>query len=122
SKLHEQGMLTATNPVLTALNKAPILSPYAKDVYNNELPTYGAVRQFGVSNPLAVLNNMNVKSDVYDVFVNTRLDYKSSPHWLLSGTVGIYSSYNRQATFVPGLSDQTIVPLEKGVALNTARA
>lgn len=122
SKLHEQGMLTATNPVLTALNKAPILSPYAKDVYNNELPTYSAVRQFGVSNPLAVLNNMNVKSDVYDVFVNTRLDYKASPHWLLSGMVGIYSSYNRQATFVPGLSDQTIVPLEKGVALNTARA
>jgi len=122
SKLHEQGMLTATNPIITALNKAPILNPFAKDAYNNELPTYDAVRQFGVSNPLAVLNSMSVKSDVYDIFVNTKLDYRATDNWLVSGVVGLYSAYNRQSTFVPGLSSGTIVPLENGIALNTARS
>jgi TonB-linked SusC/RagA family outer membrane protein len=122
SKLHEQGMLKATNPLLTALNKAPILSPYTKDEYNHILPTYDVVRQFRVSNPLAVLNTMDVKSDVYDVFFNTGMNYKFSNNLTLTGQLGLYSNYNRESTFVPGRTTASVLPLENGIALNTARS
>ncbi len=120
--LHEQGMLQATNPILTALNKAPILSPYTKDEYNNELPTYDVVRQFNISNPLAVLHTTRIRSDVYDVFVNAGLNYRPNADWTLGTTFGVYTNYTRQSTFIPGLSSRSIVPLENGIALNTSRS
>ncbi len=122
SNLHEQGMLEATNPILTALSKAPILNPYTKDEYNNELPSYDVVRQFNISNPLAVLNTMTVRSDMYDVFVNAGVNYRPNTNWTIGTVLGIYTNYTRQSTFVPGITDRTVMPLENGVALNTARA
>ncbi|GAB3650631.1 TonB-dependent receptor [Echinicola sediminis] len=122
SKLHEQILSDASNPLMAALFKAPILSPFRKDEYNNQLPAYDAVRQFGVSNPLAVMNNTKMESDNFDLFLNTGLNFLASEHTTLSGTFGYYSGYKRQTSFIPGRSDLTIVPLEEGVALNTARA
>jgi len=120
--LQEQGMLPATNPILAALYRAPILSDRLKDSENNLLPDYDGVRQFGVTNPVALLNTGKVSSDVYDIFVNANLAYKASTNLRFNGTIGLFSNYTRQATFVPGLSSGTVVPLENGIALNTARA
>lgn len=122
SKVHEQILSDASNPLVAALYKAPILSPFKKDEYNNQLPAYDAVRQFGVSNPLAVVNDTKMESDNFDVFVNTGINYQANENAVLSATFGYYSGYKRQSTFIPGRSNQTIVPLEDGVALNTARA
>ncbi|MBD8490692.1 SusC/RagA family TonB-linked outer membrane protein [Echinicola sp. CAU 1574] len=122
SKLHEQILSDASNPLMAALYKAPILSPFKKDEYNNQLPAYDAVRQFGVSNPLSVMNDTKMESDNFDVFLNTGLNYQANDNTLIQGVFGYYSSYKRQTSFIPGRSSQTIVPLEEGVALNTARA
>ncbi|UCS94987.1 TonB-dependent receptor [Echinicola marina] len=122
SKLHEKVLSDASNPLMAALYKAPILSPFKKDEYNNQLPAYDAVRQFGVSNPYAVLNNTKMESDNFDLFLNTGLNFQASDYTTISGTFGYYSGYKRQTSFIPGRSDQTIIPLEEGVALNTARA
>ncbi|MFD2036839.1 SusC/RagA family TonB-linked outer membrane protein [Belliella marina] len=122
SSLHEQGMLQATNPLLAASGKAPILSPFRKDEFNNELPTYDVVRQFGVSNPLALLHTTNMISDAYDLFLNTGLHYQLNQNWKATGVFGYYAGYNRQSAFIPGRTSRSIVPLEDGVALNTARA
>ncbi|QQT27167.1 SusC/RagA family TonB-linked outer membrane protein [Sphingobacterium spiritivorum] len=122
NKLHEQGMLQATNPMLASLYQAPILSPYRKDDRNNILPDYDIVRQFNVSNPLALLNTTTINSDIYDVFVNAGVKYKATQNINVYGTFGLFSSYNRQSTFIPGLSSRTILPLENGVALNSARS
>lgn len=120
--LQEQGMLPATNPILAAFYRAPILSHRIKDRDNNLLPDYDGVRQFGVTNPVALMNTGKVSSDVYDIFVNANLAYKASANLRLNGTIGLFSNYTRQATFVPGISNATVIPLENGIALNTARA
>ncbi|TJZ61131.1 SusC/RagA family TonB-linked outer membrane protein [Sphingobacterium olei] len=122
SKLQEQGISRETNPVLAAMYRAPVLSPYKKDRDNNLLPDYDAIGYFGVTNPVALLNDGNVSSDIYDVFVNANLIYKASANLRFTGTVGLFSNYTRQALFVPGLSSGTVAPLEGGIALNTARA
>ena len=122
SELYEQGMLEATNPLLTAVYKAPILNPYRKDAFNNSLPGYDAIRQFGVSNPLAVVNQLSIGSDVYDFSFNTGLNYRVTPKLTLSGTFGLYYNYNRENAFISGKDNKAILPLQDGVALNTARA
>jgi TonB-linked SusC/RagA family outer membrane protein len=122
SQLHEQGMLEATNPLLTSLYKAPILSPYRKDVFNNQLPGYDVVRQFNVSNPLSVLNNVSMGTDMYDFTFNTGLNYNHSKEFKVTGTFGLFYNYSRENAFIPGKTLHTIVPLQGGSALNTARA
>lgn len=121
SKLHEQGMLQATNPVLAALYQAPLLSPYKKDVFNNQLPGYDVVRQFNVSNPSAVVNTIEMGADVYDFNFNTGINYRLTDDFKLTGTLGLYYNFNREGAFIPGKTYKTIVPLQEGVALNTSR-
>lgn len=122
SKMQEQGILTATSPLMSALYRAPILSPFLKDADNNILPELDGVGQFGVSNPLALLQTGDFKSDIYDVFVQANLGYQATDRFRLNAVLGLFSNYTRQNTFIPGLSSGTILPLENGIALNTARA
>ncbi|WP_437921059.1 SusC/RagA family TonB-linked outer membrane protein [Sphingobacterium sp. LRF_L2] len=118
SKLQEQGMLKGTNPLLAALYRAPILSTHLKDVNNNLLPDLDGVRQFGISNPVALLQTADFTSDIYDVFVQANLGFKASQNLSFNGQLGLFSNYNRQTTYIPSKS---IVPLNDGIALNTAR-
>lgn len=122
TRMQEQGILYATNPLISALFRAPILSPYQKDADNNILPELDGVGQFGVSNPLALLQTGDFKSDIYDVFVQANLGYQATQQFRLNAVLGLFSNYTRQSTFIPGLSSSTILPLEDGIALNTARA
>ncbi|MFB6341255.1 SusC/RagA family TonB-linked outer membrane protein [Saccharicrinis sp. FJH62] len=122
SSLYEQGMLSATNPLLTALYKAPILNPHRKDAFNNTLPGYDAVRQFGVSNPLAVVNQLTIGSDVYDFSFNTGINYRVIPKLTFTGTFGLYYNYSRENAFISGKDNLAVLPLQDGFALNTARA
>ncbi|WP_245893749.1 SusC/RagA family TonB-linked outer membrane protein [Sphingobacterium gobiense] len=121
-RMQEQGILPATNPLLAALHRAPILSPYAKDQLNNILPEFDVVGQFDVTNPLALLHTADFKSDIYDVFVQGNLGYQAKPNLRFNAQLGLFSNYTRQAAFIPGVSSHTIVAMEDGIALNTARA
>jgi TonB-linked SusC/RagA family outer membrane protein len=120
--LQEQGLLDATNPILTAIYKAPILSPYKKDEYNHQLPTYDVVRQFGVTNPLAAVNTIDMNADLYNLFFDAGANYKLTKDIKLTGLLGLFYNYNRETGFIPGKSSGAIAPLEEGIALNTERA
>ncbi len=123
SNQHEQGMIAESNPILASLYKSPILNPYSKDEYNNQLPTYDRVRQFGVSNPLAVANTVQMETDYYDLFLNTGLNYQWTQNLKLTGNFGLFSNYTRQTGFIPGKSENSsILALNQGVAQNTARS
>ena len=122
SRQHEQGILNATNPILTSLYKAPILNPYEKDEFNHQLPTYDIVRQFNVSNPLAAVNDIEMETSYYNLFLKTGINYRLSDHLQLTGIFGLFSDHTRQRGFIPGKTSLSIVPLEDGVALNTARS
>lgn len=121
SKLHEQGMLSATNPMLTSLYKAPILNAYRKDQFNNQLPGYQPIGPTGGSNPMAVLNDVSMSSDVYDFSFNSGVNYRVTNNLKLTGIFGLYYNYNRENAFIAGKSSGAVLPLQDGFATNTAR-
>jgi len=113
----EQGMLAATNPLLAALGKAPILSPYKHDIQGNELDAfanynYGATTNmdFASSNPLAIVNILNADNRQYDVNAKVSLTYKPTQHLTLAGNLGLYYNYDQEGLFVPGVNNQEIMP------------
>lgn len=113
----EQGMNAATNPLLAALAKAPILSPYKYDMHGNELKTYanyyyGATTnmEFASSNPLAIVNILNANNRQYDVNANVSLAYKPMPYLSMTAQVGLYYNYDQEGLFVPGVNNQEILP------------
>ncbi|HPR33574.1 MAG TPA: SusC/RagA family TonB-linked outer membrane protein, partial [Prolixibacteraceae bacterium] len=129
NKLQEQGIIPQTNPLLAALSKSPLLSPYRKDEYNNLLPDYASIRDDegkirisdAVSNPLALVNTGNVSNEGSDILMNMGVNYRLAQDLKLSGIVGLYNNYNRSEVFVPGVSSGAIMPLKEGLALNTVR-
>ncbi|NDV65341.1 SusC/RagA family TonB-linked outer membrane protein [Bacteroides sp. 224] len=126
----EQGMIAETNPLLAAYSRAPLLSPYNYDETGNALSVYSSYyyghnqnMDFAVSNPLAIVNTLDGRSRQYDVNVRAGLTYKLLPELTLTGTVGLYYNYNSEHLFVPGLTDQSILPFfnQYGEANNTVK-
>jgi len=128
--VQEQGLLEATNPLLASLKKGPLFSPYEKDADNNLLPNYEGIRDLDgnliennmVSNPLAIVNSVVAKEHGYDVQINAGLNYKITDNFNIKGIVGLYYYLSRQDLFVPGVTKQTIMPLNNQLAINTARS
>lgn len=128
--LQEQGMLEATNPILAAMKKAPLLSPWQKDKNNNLLPDYAVVRDQDnnlivnnmVSNPLAIVNDLTAKQHDYDVQISAGINYKANDRLNIRALGGIYYSMSRQDVFVPGITERTIMPLNNMLAINTVRS
>ena len=136
SDLAEQGMSLETNPLLAAFRKSPMLSPFMKDADNNLRPTfenvgasftsiygagnYGSVNN-AVSNPRALVSDVEATSKVYDINANAMIKYTISDYITISGIAGMYYNLNREAIFIPGVSSKTIMPLDSGVANNSTR-
>jgi TonB-linked SusC/RagA family outer membrane protein len=126
----EQGMLAETNPLIAAMKKGPLFSPYEKDADNNLLPDFAAIRDVNgkliennmISNPLAIVNSVNAKEHGYDVQINAGLNYKVTDNINIKGIIGLYYYLSRQNIFVPGLTNQTIMPLNNQLAINTVRS
>ncbi len=129
-KAQEQGMLEATNPILAAMKKGPLFSPFQKDNENNLLPDFAIIRDQDnklitnnmVSNPLAIVNSLQAAEHGYDVQINAGLNYKINDHLNLTGVAGIYYYMSRQDVFVPGVTQRTIMPLNNQLAINTVRS
>ena len=116
----EQGMIEATNPLLTAYNKSPLLSPYRKDDDGSILDEYDVYR-YGVSNPVAIVNTLIAENKQYDVNLRLGLNYRLDENLMLSGIVGLYYNYNQENIFIPGVTDMTVVPMNNDLAKNTVR-
>lgn len=125
----EQGMVSQTNPILAALGKAPLRSPYEEDEFNNKLPDLAPVKDAegnvyendGVSNPVAIVKSTELSSMTYDVMMNGGLNYHVTPELKLTGIVGFFYNYNKAEVFIPGVTNRSIMPLSDGLANNTAR-
>lgn len=128
--VQEQGMLSATNPLLAALKKGPIFSPYQKDAENNRLPDLAIIRDAEgnliennmVSNPLAIVKSLEANSHGYDVLINLGLNYKLNSKVNLKAIGGLLYNYTHEKIFIPGKSKLSFMPLLDGVAENTVRA
>lgn len=132
SNLQEQGLSLETNPLLAAMRKAPVFSPYEKDSENHFLPDYAPIRDEegniipnnAVSNPTAIVNTLEAKNNIYDIQALFGLDGKIKDHWTLGATAALYYYKRQESAFIPGStnsSNQTIMPLQNGQAENTSR-
>lgn len=126
----EQGILPATNPLLAAYRRAPLLNPQQSDMYGNLISQYASYRfgaidneDFWVSNPVSLVNTMTGKNRQYDM--NTKIQFIYTPlrDLTINGIVGMYYNYNQEEAFIPGKDNQDIVPLfdQYGQADNTIR-
>lgn len=121
SHLQEQGMIPQTNPLLAALYKAPVLGVWEKDMYGNRVARFDTVRQFGISNPRAVAEQVEASVKTYDILGNIALNYRPDSKFNFDALLGIYYNYNSENLFVPGKSQPSIAPLMEGYAHNTVR-
>lgn len=87
--LMEQGMIRQSNPLLASLERSPLLSVYEKNSKGDYLPRYEGTRQFGISNPSAILADVDAKSKAYNVLVNAGLQYDVNSALSFSALVGL---------------------------------
>ena len=112
---HEQGLSYETNPLFAAYRRSPLLSPYRSDIYGQLISTwstynYGAItnRDFDVSNPCAVVNDVNARQKQYDLNAKLQLVYSPINDLKINGIVGMYYNYNQENLFVPGVTSQAV--------------
>lgn len=121
NNIHEQGMVQEINPILAAIRKPSILGPHRVNKYNQELSVWDPVRQFGVSNPAVIVNEVEGNNVLYNTMVNLGLNFAFTKDLQLRGLFGINYDFNREKMFIPGVSTDALVPLEGGRAENMIR-
>lgn len=128
SDLAEQGLISQTNPILAALKQSPLLGVYEQNLEAVNMPNYNPTvesgktyRYFGISNPAALVSEVDARSEQYNILLNLGFDYKMTDQLSLNGLLGIYYNYTRENIFIPGKSSGTIAPLWEGEADNTTR-
>ncbi|MDR2131137.1 MAG: SusC/RagA family TonB-linked outer membrane protein [Odoribacteraceae bacterium] len=122
-KLHEQGMKPQTNPGLAALYSAPVVGVYAKTLQGVPTGRYDAwgVTTFGVSNPVAAVDDILGTNQSQDILVDAGLTYKFNEHFSLNTMVGLYYDYLKESIFLPGKSSRAVAPTMDGIAENAVR-
>ena len=124
-KLQEQGMASYTNPFLTSLYEAPVLS-VKQQVFQNgevvELSRFTPVDQeLMMSNPAAVVSDIKGVTSSYDALMNVGLDFTPIDNLVIQGIFGLTYSHNKEDLFIPGKTSHAIAPLMDTLAENTVR-
>lgn len=112
----EQGMSYETNPLLAAYRRSPLLSPRRSDIYGQLISNwstynYGAITNsdFFVSNPAAIVSDVNSKAKQYDLNGKIQLVYRPINELTINGIVGLYYNYNQESLFIPGKTSGAIM-------------
>ena len=130
SNLNNMGMQMETNPILSAYRSMPLISPNKKqsdgtvlgilapyDAWNswNSNPTYS---YDNVSNPVALATTVLGSDKIYDVNMHAGLNYKWNDFLTLTGMVNLYYNYTEETMFIPGVTNQAIIPQKYGTGKN----
>ncbi len=123
--LQEQGMATYTNPFLTSLYEAPVLSVNQQVFMNKEVVELAAFTpvnsELMMSNPAAIVNDVKGYSSAYDALINVGLDFTPIENLKIQGVFGLTYSHNKEDLFIPGKTSRAIAPLMDTLAENTVR-
>lgn len=131
SKLQNQGLALETNPTLAAFHAMPLLSPYKKQDDGSILDLYSTYNGWNVnsnpyhaydnvSNPLAIVNTVEGKDKIYDVNMRIGLNYRPNNYLKFTALYSLYYNYTEETLFVPGVTDQAIIPQVYGTGKNKA--
>lgn len=101
--LKDQGISIRTNPIYASLVKAPFLA--VQDVADNgaESPSLAGYDVFNISNPVALIRNMQANTKNYRFAGSIRFKYQISDKWSLGNTVAVTVDKIRETFFVPRL-------------------
>lgn len=122
-KLQEQGLTPETNPLLAAYSHSPLTGIYEVDDRGAILKEYARIDPvMNISNPVAMLTDIEGKNKIYDFMVNTGLNYNILKNLKADFTFGIFYRYIKDDIFIGGLSSGTVAPLMGGLAMNTVRS
>ncbi|NLU37491.1 MAG: SusC/RagA family TonB-linked outer membrane protein [Bacteroidales bacterium] len=116
SALMEQGYNIPTNPILAAQLKSPIMTPMKFDAQGNELGTIDDIGVFNVSNPTAIVKNIDAENKNYHFITSVKAQYEFSKNLSISTFVGINFNNSRDNIFIPDLGISKI-----DSAYNTSR-
>ena len=107
--LKDQGIANGTNPLFTALIKAPFLTNREVNDEGAISPNLADADMLGVSNPSAIIENMQAYNKYYRFFGSFGFKYDISKSLSASTMVGITFDKVRENIFVPrkGISDDS---------------
>jgi len=100
-KLFDQGLSPKTNPVYIGLVKSPLLAANIFDGNGVTSPLLAEADTFSVSNPVALIENAQLKSKVYRFFGSINFKYELSKQFALSTLIGVNYDKNRENVFIP---------------------
>lgn len=129
SELQNSGMTQQTNPMLSAYHAMPLISPYKKQDDGSLLSNYAPYNFWNtsadpmysydnVSNPLALVNTVLGKDKIYDVNTQAGINFRWNDYLTLTGIVNLYYNYIEETMFVPGVTDNAIIPQLYGTGRN----
>ncbi|MBN1926377.1 MAG: SusC/RagA family TonB-linked outer membrane protein [Prolixibacteraceae bacterium] len=106
SYLMEQGYNISTNPILAAQLKSPLMNPLKIDDDGTELEFIDDIGVFNMSNPTAIVRNVEAKNRNYHFITSVKGVYEFSKNLSISTFVGINFNNSRDNVFIPdvGLS------------------
>ncbi len=108
SYLPNQGHSAFKNPLLSALLKPPVMTPYARDEATGEaLPYLDDVGMEKVSNPVSIVQGATGTNRNYHFLSSINAIYKISDQFTISNLIGISFNNARENIFIPdkGLVD-----------------
>lgn len=130
SNLNNMGMQLETNPLLAAYRAMPLISPNAKQSDGSVLSTLASYNEWNawnsnptfayddVSNPTALATTVLGSDKIYDVNMHAGLNYKWNDYLTLTGLVNLYYNYTEETMFIPGMTNQAILPQKYGTGKN----
>lgn len=101
SYLMEQGPTMATNPILAAQAKAPIMAPNKFDSDGTELEFIDDLGAFNASNPAAITKNLEGTNRNYHFITSVKAIYAFNRNLSLSTFLGIDFNNSRDNIFIP---------------------
>ena len=121
-KIMEQGLEENTSPLMTAIEQGPVYSVFLQNRDGRDLPHFNETDSlFGVSNPAAVVSDVEGKNRSYDVLVNLGGNYEFGHGLKASLVFGLYYNYLKESMFIPGNSSRAIASMFDGGRVNTIR-
>ncbi len=117
--LKESALVEETSPILSALSKSPLLNPYQYDAEGVETRLLSEVDEFGVSNPLATINNFDASSSNYHITTSLGFEADLGENLFLRTNVGILYNSLKERMFMPNKGMESYYDDE---AYNVAKA
>jgi len=99
--LRDAATFPQASPVLTALNKSPLLSPYAYDKDGNQTKAYQDASPLGVSNPAVIRDNVINDLKVSRLMTSFRFEGDLGKSLKVNSIIGINYLNSAEATFMP---------------------